>query len=133
MDYGVDLGKEELTEEDHDKIIEATTKIIETRIVDDITITEKETWIAHHDRGISYYSKMQFDKAIQDFSKAIELMPDDDSAYFMRAASYYMFYRHDEALMDAKKALEFDKTNEKYQSFVSEITEILEKANSPHK
>jgi len=108
MGYGVDLTKEDFSEEDYEKIIIETTKIIEDGK------NRAEMGIAYYNRGWAYYSRHQEEKAIPNFTDAIEIMPNFASVYFMRAASYFMFHEHEKALIDAEKALQLNKTNLKY-------------------
>src|SRR5262245_38197752 len=56
--------------EDPDRSIAACTRIIQGR-----GETAKDSAIAHHERGLSYKSKGDFDRAIADFSEAIRLDP----------------------------------------------------------
>jgi len=48
------------------------------------------------------------DKAISDFTKAIELDPDNARYYSSRGASYERLEEYDEAISDATKAIELD-------------------------
>jgi len=116
MGYGVDFSKKEFTEEDYEKIMIETTKIIE-----DETKEQIEIGTAYYNRGLVYYSRNEEEKAIPDFSKAIELMPKFSHAWFMRAASYYMFFRNEDALNDARKALELDETDQQCINFIEKI------------
>jgi len=115
MRYGVDLTKTEFSGEDYEKIIIETTKIIEDGK------NRAEIGIAYYNRGWAYYARHQEDKAIPDFTDAIEIMPNFASVYFMRAASYFMFYEHEKALIDAEKALQLNKTKLKYINFLEKI------------
>jgi len=115
MIYGIDSTKAEFSEEDYEKIILETTKIIEDGE------NRTEIGIAYYNRGWAYYSKYQEEKAIPDFSNAIEIMPNFADVYFMRAASYYMFYENEKALIDAKKALELNKTDLQCSNFIEKL------------
>ncbi|MFN0173111.1 MAG: tetratricopeptide repeat protein [Saprospiraceae bacterium] len=57
-------------------------------------------------RGNAYKNYKQFDLAIKDFSKAIELDPNYDAAYFNRAYSNAALEKHIEALPDYDKTIE---------------------------
>ena len=119
MGYSIDLSKNEFTEEDCEKIITETT-----RIINDDKQDIMEVGTAYYNRGIIFYKKKEEDKAILDFTKAIEIMPDYAPVYFMRASSYYLFYEDEKALIDAQKALQLDETNSKYADFVSELIKM---------
>ena len=119
MGYGVDFSKNEFTEEDCEKIITETT-----RIINEEKQNIMEVGTAYYNRGVIYYKKKEDDKAITDFTKAIEIMPDYAQAYFMRASSYYKFYEDEKALNDAQKALQLDETNSKYADFLLKLIEM---------
>ena len=44
--------------------------------------------LAYNNRGLAYYQKGECDKAIADFSEAIELDPEDPETYYNRAKAY---------------------------------------------
>jgi len=115
--YGIDWSKgyENFTNQDYDKILIETTKIIENGK------DRVEIGIAYYNRGWAYYARHQEEKSIPDFTNAIEIMPKFADAYFMRAASYFMFYEYEKALNDAEKALQFNKTDLQYLNFIEEI------------
>jgi len=85
-----------------------------------------EIGIAYYNRGWAYYSKHQEEKAIPDFTNAIEIMPNFADVYFMRAASYYMFYEHKKALIDTEKALQLNKTDLQYMNFIEELKKVMQ-------
>jgi len=113
--YGVDFSKDDFSEEDYEKIIIETTKIIEDGK------NRSEIGIAYYNRGLAYYSRHQEEKAIPDFTEAIEIKPNFADVYFMRAASYFMFYEHEKALIDAEKALQLNKTDLQCIRFIERI------------
>jgi len=115
MRYGVDLDKKEFSDEEYDKIIAETTKIIEAGK------DASEVAIAYYHRGWVYYKIHQEEKAIPDFTNAIEIAPEFAEVYFLRAASYYMFFEYEKALIDAKKALELNNTDLQYANFIEKI------------
>jgi hypothetical protein len=53
-------------------------------------------------RGSAHYNKEDYDKAINDYSKAIRLDPDFAMAYNNRGAAYDARKQHDEAIADYK-------------------------------
>jgi len=123
MGYGVDFTKTEFSEEDYEKIIIETTKIIEDGK------NRAEIGIAYYNRGWVYYSKHQEEKAIPDFTEAIEIMPNFADVYFMRAASYFMFYEHEKALIDAENALQLKKTDLQFINFIEELKKIMQSSS----
>lgn len=58
------------------------------------------------DRGVAYGQKGQFEQAIADFTKAIEIDPKSTDAYFNRAVAYAKKNQHDRAISDYTKALQ---------------------------
>jgi len=64
---------ETIKNQDHAKIVELLSKII----IQDINNVE-----AFYNRGTAYFELKQFEQAIQDFNKAIELNPNDAEAYY---------------------------------------------------
>lgn len=61
---------------------------------------------AYNDRGVSFLRLHKYNKAIQDFNKAIELEPDCAIAYFNRGCAYGGDGNHELALMDFNHAEE---------------------------
>jgi lipoprotein NlpI len=69
--------------DDPDRSIAACTRIIQGR-----GETAKDSAVAHHERGLSYKSKGNFDRAIADFSEAIRLDPNYAEVYYLRGVTY---------------------------------------------
>ena len=69
--------------DDPDRSIAACTRIIQGR-----GETAKDSAIAHPERGLSYKSKGDFDRAIADFSEAIRFDPKYAEAYYLRGVVY---------------------------------------------
>jgi len=63
---------------------------------------------AYIDRGDSYRKKDLHDKAISDYSKAIEINPKSATAYSMRGISYRKKDLYDQAISDYTKAIEIN-------------------------
>ena len=55
-------------------------------------------------RGVDYADKKQYDNAIDDFTKAISLAPDDAEAYVKRAEAAASKGDYDRAIADFTKA-----------------------------
>jgi tetratricopeptide (TPR) repeat protein len=62
--------------------------------------------LSYHRRGSDYADKGEYDRAIADYSKAIELNPKDDDAYTGRAWSYFKAGKAAQGLPDAERSLE---------------------------
>ena len=63
---------------------------------------------AYLDRGNSHLQKGNWDQAIADFSRALELAPKSDDAYFGRGRAYAFKRDLDRALADYSQALELN-------------------------
>jgi tetratricopeptide (TPR) repeat protein len=63
---------------------------------------------AHNNLVVAHIEKGQFDLAIQDFNKAIELDPKDAAAYNNLGAAYHDKGQFDLAIQELSKALELD-------------------------
>ena len=55
----------------------------------------------------------KYNEAIADYSKAIEIKPNKDQAYYNRGIAYYILEKYNEAIADYSKAIEIDP---KYQA-----------------
>ena len=62
-------------------------------------------------RGVAYYERGEYDRAIQDFDQAIELNPKYALAFNNRCAAYHDKGEYDRAIQDCNQAL---KLNPKY-------------------
>lgn len=62
----------------------------------------------YNHRGIAYFTMSEYEKAIADFTLAIEMSPDQVRAYTNRGLAYRMVERHEDALADFDRSLEID-------------------------
>src|SRR3970282_2566014 len=60
---------------------------------------------AYFNHGAEDYQKSQYEHAILDFSKAIEINPVYKEAYRNRAVTYYKKGQYDEAITDLSRAI----------------------------
>ena len=60
----------------------------------------------YHGRGFSYFAKNQYDLAVGDFTKAIELDSNYLVAYYNRGVAYFDLGQYDVAIVDFTKAME---------------------------
>lgn len=67
----------------------------------------------YNDRGLIYYGKRNFEAAIADFNKSLELNPSDSVVYNNRGVAYEDKGDREQAIADYRKALELDPNNEK--------------------
>jgi Flp pilus assembly protein TadD len=62
----------------------------------------------YNTRGIAYGEKGQYDQAISDFNRAIELNPNDNKAYNNRGIAYRLKGQYDQAISNFNKAIEIN-------------------------
>jgi len=65
----------------------------------------------YNNRGIAYGEKGQYDQAISDFNKAIEINPRYEKAYNNRGIVYRLEGQYDQAISDFNKAIEINPTD----------------------
>ena len=63
---------------------------------------------AYVNRGVAYAREGQYDQAISDFNKALEINPRDANAYNNRGVAYARKDQYDQAISDFNKALEIN-------------------------
>ena len=63
---------------------------------------------AYNNRGIAYAGKGQYDKAVEDYSRAIDLDARFDKAYNNRGNAYWHLGNHAASLADYQKAIEIN-------------------------
>jgi tetratricopeptide (TPR) repeat protein len=63
---------------------------------------------AYNNRGIAYAGKGQYDKAVADYTRAIETNPKNSIAYNNRGNAYWHLGDQSASLADHKKAIELD-------------------------
>ena len=63
---------------------------------------------AYHDRALAHLNNEQYDDAIADYSKIIELNPNSAHSYSGRGAAYYFKNNYDCAIADYTKAIELN-------------------------
>jgi tetratricopeptide (TPR) repeat protein len=62
----------------------------------------------HFNQGVANYNSGDYEQAIADYSKAIELDPDDATAYSNRGSAYKESGDLEQAIADYNKAIELD-------------------------
>jgi len=71
-------------------------------------------WDILYGHGFSYYSRGEFEKSVDQYTKAILIDPQKPAAWYNRAVSYYKLGDYQKMLNDMNRAIELDPTNEKY-------------------
>ena len=71
--------------------------------------TNKKYADEYYEQGLVFYQNMEYDRAIENFSKALEINPKDKEnhkVYYMRGRSHAENRQYDQAINDFTKALE---------------------------
>ncbi|MEW6528449.1 MAG: tetratricopeptide repeat protein [Candidatus Micrarchaeota archaeon] len=80
----------------------------------------------HYDEG---YKKGNYDSAIQEYTKAIELNPKNADAYFNRGLCYEKQGKYDLAIQDYKKTIKLNPENLEAQNNLRKLEELLTAQN----
>jgi tetratricopeptide (TPR) repeat protein len=75
---------------------------------------------AYYEQGLVFYKSMEYDRSIDDFTKALEINPKDKEnhkVYYMRGRSYLENRQYDQAINDFTKALEICPETDKATRF----------------
>ncbi len=97
----------------NDLLVEAMNAHLENRLNDAINLytqlilVSPNHYIYNH-RGLVYFTLSEYEKAISDFSKAIQMEPKDTRVYTNRGLTYRMLKKYDESLKDFNKSLELN-------------------------
>ena len=67
-----------------------------------------DTAANHLNQGVALYEAGEYEKAVAEYTKAIELDPKLASAYYNRGLAYFKMRQYDSALADFNKAIELD-------------------------
>ena len=102
-------GNKGYSSTDPDEQIECYTKALEKWSYSD---GYENKAIAYYSRGLAYYDKGEYDRAIEDYNKAIELNPEYTYAYNNRGLAYYNKGEYERAKNDFEKAMELDPEDE---------------------
>ena len=82
--------------------------------------TNKKYADAYYEQGLVFYKSMEYDRSIDDFTKALEINPTDKEnhkVYYMRGRSYMGNRRYNAAINDFTKALEICPDTDKATKF----------------
>ena len=97
-----DLCKEYALRKEYDRAIEECTKQIKGEIA------VKYLEYSYSNRGAAYANKKQYDEAISDYSRAIELNPGYATAYYNRAIAYANKRLYGKAISDFSRVVELN-------------------------
>jgi len=79
----------------------------------------------HFNKGIDYHSKGMYDEAISEFSKAIEISPSYQEAFYNRALAYHDLEEYEKSLSDLTKAIELNPNYAKAYDLRADIHDHL--------
>ena len=92
---------EDCSSDDTDRMIRGCSAVVDSRHAMRQTLT-----IAYHRRGVAYARQKDYDRAIADYTKAIELEPRNPSAYNDRGIAYTSKGDYERAIVDVTRAVE---------------------------
>jgi tetratricopeptide (TPR) repeat protein len=78
---------------------------------EELAATSPDYAYAYLDIGLAYRENHDWDRAIENFSKAIEIDPDNVYAYYNRGGNYYEKGDYDNAIADLTRALKLAPSN----------------------
>jgi tetratricopeptide (TPR) repeat protein len=81
--------------------------------------------IAYRNRGIDFYDKGDFDKAILDFTKAIDIDPQCADFYYSRGHTYQSLGKYDNAITDFTRAINLSPTHAKAYNARGSIYSVI--------
>jgi tetratricopeptide (TPR) repeat protein len=67
----------------------------------------------------------EYNKAIEDYTEAIELTPNDESLYYSRALSYWAKNDYQNAINDFKKSLSYNPNQPFINTYIKNLESIL--------
>jgi len=97
----------------NDLLVEAMNAHLENRLSDAIELytqlilVSPNHYIYNH-RGLVHFTLSDYNKAINDFTTAIQMSPKDTRVYTNRGLTYRMLKKYDESLKDFNKSLELN-------------------------
>jgi len=97
----------------NDLMVEAMNAHLDNRLNDAIELYTQLILISpnhyiYNHRGLVHFTLSEYDKAINDFTTAIQMAPKDTRVYTNRGLTYRMLKRYDESLKDFNKSLELN-------------------------
>jgi tetratricopeptide (TPR) repeat protein len=79
-----------------------------TAAIESGNFTGKNLAIAFTNRGAAYFSEMQYERAIQDFSEVIRLDPQGPNGFYNRALAYKNKSQYDSAIQDFDQVIKLN-------------------------
>jgi tetratricopeptide (TPR) repeat protein len=88
--------------------------------------------VAYGNRGLAYVGKQEYARAIEDYTRSIEIMP-RANAYFGRGYAHQQMRQYDQAINDYDQALKFDRNHEgakRNRETVGRLAKFFKKSSS---
>ncbi|MEX1083986.1 MAG: tetratricopeptide repeat protein, partial [Xanthobacteraceae bacterium] len=82
-----------------------------TAVIQSGKFTGKKLAVAFYNRGIAYYYKKEYDRAIEDYSQAIRLDPKYAAAFVNRGIAYERKGQYDRAIENYSQVIRLDPKN----------------------
>ncbi|XZN97959.1 MAG: tetratricopeptide repeat protein [Microcoleus sp.] len=98
--------------ENFQRVIDLGTRILEINVQHQPTRSQTAT--AYRLRGISSYDRSDYDKAVEDFNRAIDLNPEKADSYYQRARAYHKKSDWDRVIVDCERAIKRKKEADYY-------------------
>jgi len=86
-------------------------------------IALEQNAVFYCNRGVAYVQSQQYEKALHDLNKAVELDAQGKQAYYWRAIVYREMGKKNDALADAKQALKIDPKYQPARDLLAELQE----------
>lgn len=80
-------------------------------LIADSTASDADLSVAHYNRAIEYRKAGQYDRAVEDYSRALALQPDDAGTYDNRGVAYVLMGDYDRGLQDFDTAITLQPKN----------------------
>lgn len=80
-------------------------------LIADSTASDADLSVAHYNRAVEYRKAGQYDRAVDDYSRALALQPDDAGTYDNRGIAYVLMGDYDHGLQDFDKAIALQPKN----------------------
>lgn len=108
-------------DDDLDKALKCYSKAID--LTKDSTLDKA---VYYKNRAAVYLKKQQFNKVIDDCSKALEISPNDPKALYRRCQALEALDRFEEAYRDARQVLTSDPNNQSIQPILENLHQIVQ-------
>lgn len=113
-----------------DRAMENFTKVLDSS---EKELNQSEKILAYRFRGKLHCAKHDYEKAIEDMSKIIEIEPNSCTAYVERGETFYKQQQYDRAIKDYTRAIELIEKQAKNKQKEEELNNILIKRGNAYR